>query len=128
MDENQICEDYRRSGDVKIVAQLNDIPRKQAIEILRRHRYIAQPPSPRDQYKTKKAESAARAKLRAAREAEQDQIIKVMVESGCSYSQIGAVVNLSSQAVYYRKLRMFDPEKYAEHKRKTYEKQKKTAS
>lgn len=134
MNENQICEDYRRSGRVSIAAQLNGIPNYIAAETLFRHGYPVKvkprpPEKPSNEPKppTKKEIAKQQTKdnkaARAAQHAKENERIKELLDAGLSMPDVGLRTNLSSTAVFYRKMEIYEPEKYREHLRKCCERQ-----
>ncbi len=137
VDESQVVADYKRTESIPKTAQLNGIPNYRVAEILNRHGYPVEikpraekPRAPKAPDKREVAMEIARERMieKAAKRAEENAAIKVMLERGLPQTEIAARMNLSASAVFYRKMEIYEPEKYQEHKRKCYEYQKEKAA
>ena len=135
-DEDYICIRYREAADkreqLKILSQTTGLSVQEVAEVLAQRGYavdmpVKKPKKPREPSKKAIAREAARERMaqKAAKHAEQNARIKEMLEHGVPQTEIAVRMNLSPSAVYYRKMEIYEPERYEEHKKNCYEWQKK---
>jgi len=101
VDENYICERYRASGSVKIVAQLNALSKQTVLDVLRRHGYAND------------AEAGKATDKRAkVTEAQRKQII-AMHSAGATRKEIAEKLNVSKPTVTRHLAEFYNPEQLA---------------
>ena len=135
-DEDYICIRYREAANkraqLKILSQTTGLSVQEVVGVLTQRGYdvdmpVEKPRAPREPGKKAIVREAARKRMleEAAKHAEQNAKIKEMLEQGVPQTEIAVRSNLSPSAVFYRKMEIYEPERYEEHKRKCYEWQKK---
>lgn len=127
-EEDYICARYREAANkkrqLKILEETTCFSTEKIAEILTRHGYpvkvkpkIERHRAPRNpsQGKTQRQIAQENKAKRAAIRAEQNTKIKEMLEQGLPQTEIAVRVKLSPSAIFYRKMEIYEPEKYKEH-------------